>query len=441
MADLDPAAAEELTLESPFHPAVWAVLVLPFGIAVGYLQVAVPYVLRLRGLEMGVIGALVFAANQPHSFKVLWAPVLDAGWPRKNWYVLTVVLTAAMLAVTSCIPPDAAQSLGPFTLLTLYTIALTAAQVAVATSSSAVLGIMATVLPDADKARASGWQTSGNLAGTCLGGAAAAWLVGHTSQAFTAFVLATSCLLCIIPVAWIREAPVPKRALGPMMALLAKDLWRSLTSRAGWTGMIICLSPIGAGAMLNLFSALALDYSPDPATTEKMVLFATGVAGGLVSAAGALAGGYIAERMNRRLAYVIFGVVTALCAIAMILGPATPMTFTIGCLAYSFSNGLCFTAFYAFVFDMIGKGPGAATKLALFISASNQAINYVTWLDGKSYDWGKVLWAGHAWAGRAGMLGMDAASTFAGIAVLGVMMVVVRKLGVERGDPAAVVAG
>ena len=147
-----------------------------------------------------------------------------------------------------------------------------------------------------------------------------------------------------------------------------------------------------------------------------MVLYATGVLGGLVSALGALVGGYIADRMNRRLAYVIFGLVTSLCAIAMIVGPANPTTFTLGCLAYSFANGLCFATFYAFVFEMVGNGHGATTKLALFISASNQAINYVTWLDGKSYDWGKAIWAGRAWAGRTGMLGMDALSTFVGIA-------------------------
>jgi hypothetical protein len=119
----------------------------------------------------------------------------------------------------------------------------------------------------------------------------------------------------------------------------------------------------------------------------------------------------------------------------MIVAPANPTTFTIGCLAYAFANGLCFSAFYAFVFEMVGNGQGATTKIALFISASNQAINYVTWLDGKSYDWGKSWWAPHAWAGRAGMLGMDALSTFVGIAVLGVMMVVVKRLGATTPAP------
>ncbi len=434
----DRVAAEGGPAQRRLHPVVWMILVLPFGIAVGYLQVAVPYVLRLRGLEMGVIGALSFAANQPHSFKVLWAPLLDIGWPRRNWYVLTVVLTAAALALTSFIPPDAGRSFGPVTFLTLYTLALTAAQAAVATSSSAVLGMMATVLPDADKARASGWQTCGNLAGTAMGGAAVAWLVEHTSQGVTAAILAAACLACMLPVLWITEPPSEKRPLGGAVVALLKDLWGSIVSRSGWTGILISLSPVGAGGMVNLFSALATDYSTDPATTEQMVVYATGLLGGLVSAAGALVGGYVCERMNSRLAYVVFGFVTALAAVAMIVGPATPATFVAGSLAYSFFNGISFTAFYAFVFDMIGKGPGAATKLALFISASNQASTYVTWLDGKGYDWAKAWLAPRPWAGRAGMLGMDAGSTFAGIALLGAMLLLVRKLGAER--PAEVAA-
>jgi MFS family permease len=415
-----------------FHPANWFILVLPFGIAVGYLQVAMPYVLRLRGVDMAVIGAISATANTPHALKFLWAPVLDSGWPRKNWFFLMVGITAAALALTSLIPPDATQHLGPISMLALYTAVLTVAQAAVATSSSAVLGIMATVVPEDEKGKASGWQTAGNLAGTSIGGAAVTWLISHTSPQFTGALLAASCLACVIPAFFIHEPRAPEKNLRLLLLALVKDVWRTVTSRSGWTGMLICLSPVGTGAMLNLFSALALDYSSDPKVQERMVLYATGVLGGLVSALGALVGGYIADRMNRRLAYVVFGLVTSLCAIAMIVGPANPTTFTLGCLAYSFANGLCFATFYAFVFEMVGNGHGATTKLALFISASNQAINYVTWLDGKSYDWGKALWAGKAWAGRTGMLGMDALSTFVGIAVLGVMMVVVRRLGHEK---------
>jgi MFS transporter, PAT family, beta-lactamase induction signal transducer AmpG len=416
----------------PFHPFFWAVLVLPFGLAVGYAQVAVPYVLRLRGLDMLVIAGIASVANLPHAWKFVWMPALDAGWSRKGWFLAMIALTSGLLALTALIPPDPDVRFGPVSLLTVYTAVLTLAQATVATSSSAVLALMSLTVPNSEKGRASGWQTAGNLAGTSAGGAVVTWMLQHTSGGTTAMVLAAICVACAVPVFFLVEPPPVKNALGRQMIVLLKDVWATLKSRDGWTGMIICLSPVGTGAMTNLFSALAIDYSGEPAVRERMVLLANGVAAGLVSALGALCGGYAAGRMNRRLAYVLFGAITALAAIGMILGPANPTAFSVGCLAYYFANGLCYAAFYAFVFEMIGQGAGVTTKLALFISASNLAISYVTWLDGAGYEGLKRVWPGYAGAGRVGMLGTDALATFVGIAVLGVMLVVVKRLKATR---------
>ncbi len=423
----------------PFHPSLWAVLVLPFGLAVGYAQVAVPYVLRQRGLSMGVIAGIASIANLPHAWKLFWAPALDAGWGRKKWFMLTIALTAVLLGATAVIPPDAEAHLGPVTMLALYTAVLTAAQATVATSSSAVLALMAICVPEHEKGKASGWQTAGNLAGTSAGGAVVLWMLVHTSSGVTAVTLCLACLVCAIPVFAIVEPVAVRQRMGKLMLALLKDTWTTLRSRDGWTGLIICLSPVGTGAMTNLFSALALDYSDDPAAREHMVLFANGVAAGLAGALGALFGGYIAGRMNRRVAYALFGGVTALAAIGMMLGPANPTTFTAGCLAYSFANGLCYAAFYAFVFELVGQGAGVTTKLALFIGASNQAISYVTWFDGLGYDAAKGVWPGRDWAGRVGMLGTDAAATFLGIAMLVVMVLAIRRKRTEA-SVAAVLA-
>jgi hypothetical protein len=131
--------------------------------------------------------------------------------------------------------------------------------------------------------------------------------------------------------------------------------------------------------------------------------------------------------VNRRLAYVVFGGMMAVAAVAMILASASPTAFTAGCLAYTFANGLCYAAFYAFLLDLLGKTRGVTTQLALYAGASNLAMTYVTWFDGASYDWAKKLAPTSTWAPRAGMLGMDAFATFLGIAILWVMLVYVRR--------------
>jgi MFS family permease len=418
-------------------PPYWAILTLPFGLGVGFAQVAVPFVLRARGIDMTLIGTVTGVATLPHIIKPFWSPMLDSGPRRRSWFFATVAFTALALAASTLIPPSTEQHLGPVSLLWVYAGVLFVAQAAAATSASAVLALMAVTVPDAVRGRASGWQTAGNLAGTSVGGALIAWMTGHVSARTTAFVLAAICATCTIPAFFVHEEPLPRRSAWRLVMDLLRAIWATIRSREGWTGMLICLSPVGAGALTNLFSALAKDYAPDDAGAEHLVVVVTGVLGGVLNAVGSLFGGYLADRMNRRLAYVLFGGVTALSALAMMMAPATPTAFTIGCLAYTFANGLCYAAFYAFLFELLGRRDGVTTQLALYVGASNLAISYVTWFDGASYDWAKSLFPGVAAAPRAGMLGMDVLMTFAGIALLAAMLRVVRRARAREAAPAA----
>jgi len=408
-------------------PPWWALLTLPFGLTVGFATVAVPFVLRVRGIEMTLIATVSQVAQLPHIVKLLWAPVLDSGPRRRSWYFGSIAVTALALAATALVPPSTTERFGPVPLLWIFTGALFVAQAAVATSSSAVLALMALTVPPEQRGAASGWQTAGNLAGTAAGGALVAWMLRHLPATATAVSLAALCAACAAPAAFVDETPPPRRGAMRLVVALLGELWRTLRSREGWTGLIICLSPVGAGALTNLFSALATDYARDDASAERLVVVVTGVLGGIVNAAGALLGGYVADRMNRRLAYALCGAITALCAVGMMLGPASATAFTIGCLAYQLANGLCYAAFYAFVLDLVGKRDGVTTQLALFAGAGNLATSYVTWLDGWSYDRAKAWLPGRSYAGRGGMLGMDALSTFVGIAVLIAMMAYVRR--------------
>ena len=408
-------------------PPLWALLTLPFGLTVGFASIAVPFVLRSRGLPMTLIATVSQTAQLPHVIKPLWSPLLDAGPRRRTWFFASVAVAALALAATALIPPDPDARLGPVPFIALYTAALFVAQAAVATSGSAVLAMMALTVPDAKRGAASGWQTAGNLAGTAVGGALITWMLGHVTASTTAAVIAGICALSALPAIVVDEVPPVRRKAARLVGDLLKQIGRTLRSREGWTGMVICLSPVGAGALTNLFSALARDYAPDDAASEHLVVVVAGVLGGLVNTAGALLGGQLADRMNRRLAYGLCGGLSALCALAMLLAPATPGAFTAGCLAYQFANGLCYAVFYAFVLELVGHRDGVTTQLALYVGASNLAASYVTWFDGFGYDRARALAPRWASAGRAGMLGMDALTSIAGLALLGAMTVYVRR--------------
>ncbi len=403
-------------------PPWWALLTLPFGLATGYANITVPYVLRSRGVSMTLIATVTQIATLPHVIKLIWSPALDSGPRRRSWFFGAILVTATCLAAAGFVLPGASGHDGPAALLWLYTAILFASQAAVATSSTAVLALMALTVPEERHGAASGWQTAGNLGGMAAGGALLVWMNTRVPASTAAVCIGVLCALSAAPALVVHEEPLERRPAIRLVVELLKDVARTLRSREGWTGLLICLSPVGAGALTNLFGALARDYAPDDASAERLVLVVTGLLGGVVNAGGAVLGGYVADRMNRRLAYVAFGGITALCAVAMMLVPPSPSSFTVGCLAYQLANGMSYAAFYAFVLDLLGKRQGITTQLALYAGASNLSAMYVTWLDGWAYDRSKALWPGRASSGTSGMLGMDALATFVGIAMLSLVL-------------------
>jgi MFS family permease len=408
-------------------PPWWGLLTLPFGLATGYAGVTVPFLLRSRGVSMTLVATVTQIAILPHVVKLLWSPVLDSGPPRRNWFFGAVFVTAACLAAAGFLTPSTTEYVGPVATIWIYTAILFVAQAAVATSSTAVLAMMAVTVPEARRGATSGWQTAGNLGGAAAGGALLVWMNDHARASVTGITIALMCAASAAPAFFVHEEPLPRRSLARLAVELAKDVAAALRERNGWTGLLLCMSPVGAGALTGLFGALARDYTSSQAEAEHLVVVVTGLLGGVVNAGGAVVGGYLADRMNRRLAYVACGAATALCAVGMMLVPATPASFAVGCLAYQLTNGMSYAAFYAFVLDLIGARQGVTTKLALFAGAGNLAAMYVTWFDGWAYDAARARLPSLASAGASGMLGADALATFVGIGALGAMLVLLRR--------------
>jgi predicted MFS family arabinose efflux permease len=402
----------------PTPAALFFPLLLPFGVVVGYATVTTPYALDKLGFLAAVATAAQQSGQLPHTLKILWAPALDARGRRKTWFAASLLVAAFGLAATALV--DARASLA------LYTALLFLANVGAATSSAAVDALMATTVPLDRKGAAAGWSMAGNLGGTGVGGALGLWLTEHQSRSVTAAVLALVLLLCGLPILRIDEPARVPHPIGRAIKALATDLYRTARSRDGWTGLIICLSPVGAGAAANLFAGgMHTAYG----VSEHRVEIVTGVLGGLVSAAGCLVGGKLADRMSRRLAYALSGTLTALIALAMAFGPLSPSAFTYGTLAYQFTNGIGYAAFVAFVLEMIGHEGAVTTKYTLFVAASNWAISYTAVIDGWGYDRARVK----------GLFLADAAATAMGLMVLAAMVFLTRKKPGAAVKPAPVV--
>ena len=374
----------------PAHPVVFMLLITPFGVLSGYLTVAIVYVLSQAGVSVEDVAGLVAVSFIPQTWKFLWAPIADTTLSRKKWYVIASVVNAAGLFAMGLLPATA-QSL-PM----LYVVALLA-NFASTFLAMATESLMVFDTPPEAKGRASGWFQAGNLGGGGLGGGAGLWMAQTLPDPWMAgAVLAVACLACGLALRYVGEPPPMERDRNPVRNVqrVVKDLWSMVKARRGALALLICFLPIGTGAASGLWSAVADDWH----ASANTVALVTGVASGLVSAAGCFIGGYMCDRMDRKAAYGLFGFLLALCAVGLALAPRTEAMYIVFTTIYALISGLCYAGFTAVTLEAIGRG-AAATKYNLFASLSNMPIAYMTLVDG---------WAHTRW-GAGGMLYVEAA--------------------------------
>jgi MFS family permease len=373
-------------------------LIVPFGAMGGYLTVAVAYLLTQAGVTVEQVAELVAISFIPQTWKFLWAPIADTTLTRKSWYLIAAAISAAGIYATGAVPAD-----GKF--MPLLYVVVVVSNTAVTFLAMSVESLMVYGTPAAEKGRAGGWFQAGNLGGGGLGGGAGLWMAQNLPEPWMAgAALGAACLLCCAALMFVAEPPAMFRdgKYWHNVVGVCKDLWHVARSRLGFLALLICFLPIGTGAASGLWSAIADDWH----ATADTVALVTGVLGGMVSAVGCLVGGYFCDRMNRKTAYALYGLLQAVCAVAMALAPRTEPMYIVFTTVYAFISGLTYAGFSAVVLEAIGLG-AAATKYNLFASLSNMPIAYMTVADG---------WAHTRW-GAGGMLHAEAV-----IAVLAILL-------------------
>jgi MFS family permease len=374
----------------------------------GYLSVAIGYQLTQAGVSVEEVAALVAFSYIPQTWKFLWAPVADTTLSRKRWYVLAGLVSAVGIFVTGVVPADERS-------LPLLYAAVLVSNVAVTFLAMASESLMIYNTPPELHGRAGGWFQAGNLGGNGLGGGAGLWLAQTLPEPWMAgAALAVACALCGAALWFVPEPPPMPRVghYGRMLVAVLKDLWQVARARAGILALLICFLPIGSGAASNLWAAVADDWH----ASANTVALATGVFSGIVSALGCLAGGYGSDRMDRKTSYALYGLLMAMCTVAMAIAPRTEAMYVVFTLIYAFIQGLTYAGFTAVVLETIGLG-AAATKFNVYASLSNMPIAYMTLVEG---------WAHTRW-GAAGLLNVEAA-----IGVLGIVVFVAVAMTLPR---------
>ena len=357
------------------HPWLFLVLVLPFGVMSGYAAVTLAYQLKMAGVTVAAIAALVALSILPQTWKFLWAPIVDITLNQKKWYVISCILSAVGIGVTGFFPATKAVLAALSTVVFVGSVATTFL-------AMSIESMIAHCTPDELRGRVSGWYQAGNLGGYGIGGGLALFLAQHfNSPQLASTITGALCLLCCLALLGV---PTPTRlphqgSVWRDVWVTVKDVWQVMRRRTGILAFILCFLPIGSGAAP--FASIAPEWSASADT----VALVSGVMGGVISALGCLCGGWICDRMHRQWAYVWFGLCQAAAGISMALFPRSHEMFIFWTLIYTFTSGLAYAAFSAFVLEAIGKG-AAATKYNALASLSNVPIWYMTSLDGWTHD-------------------------------------------------------
>ena len=344
-----------------------------------------PFVLRKQGVSVDRIAEVVAVAGIPSIWYFFYSPVVDLGLRRRTWVALSSI-TAGLCCAGATMLSGAS--------LPLLTVLLFLASSATGLTSTANGSLLAALLPNV-RGRASGYYQAGNLGGGAIGGGIAIWLAGVASLPLPSLGVFALIAVPVIAALWIDEGTSARSSEGrPSLAALFSPLFRDLrgvfTAPRTWFGLVFFLSPVGCGALANLISSMGPDYhAPD-----SEVLWVTGIASGLLAAAGAFFGGYVCDRMNRMVAYALGGGLTGAFALYMMLGPHNAFTYGAGYSGYSIANGFAYAVFTALVLEVIGgKRKSSGTAYAILVSSGNVPISYMTWIDGLGYKrWGSRAW-------------------------------------------------
>ena len=357
------------------NPLTYLFLVLPYGIAQGFCSVTLPFELVRHGYSVAAAAAVVALGLSANVWRFLGAPVVDLSLTLRRWYLLGLV---------ACFVPLVGLGLTPIRSNTaaLLTLAAFLSQVGAQFVVIPVGGFIAHTVREEEKGRAAGWFQAGNLGGTGLGGGAGVWIASHYSFFAASVVLAGALLLSGFALRFVPEVtPFRGETITNRLRAMGREMIDLMRTAVGLITILLVSSPIGSGAMNNLWSAVAPDWHTDADT----VALVTGLLNGIVSALGCAAGGWLVDRAGRWWTYFGSGALIALVAVAMGVGARNPAAFSGWVLGYAFACGLAYAAFSAICLFAIGRG-AASTKYAVLSSFGNLPVIYVTALDGWAHD-------------------------------------------------------
>ena len=383
------------------------------GIPLGFTATAVATQMRREGLGPAEIGVFVGTLYLPWSWKWLMGPVVDLVYSsrlgrRRGWIIVTQIMMSVMLLSTMFV--DFSAELRLFTALILVVNAFGASQ------DVAIDALACGVLEEHERGLANGLMFAGAYVGQAIGGAGVLYLAAVMDFRLTFLVVVglilSVTLFVVLPM---RERRVEKAAaptegrfraiIAAAMGYLRRATGAIFGSQAALMAGLFALLPTGAyGLSLALQANLAVELGLPDASIATLALLTT-----ITSAVGCVVGGYLSDRLGRRLmlALYIAGAAAVTLGFAwfmqrhdwiMPIAPDAPdrppvpaplvTAFWVACIAFAVFNGLMYGTRTALFMDVCTPAV-AATQFTAYMSLLNLVIWYsATWQGFAIERWG-----------------------------------------------------
>ncbi len=357
----------------PAAPNRFFWIVLPYAIYIGFVtNGGVSLLLRRAGMPVDQVANAIALLGIPSSIYFLWSPLADLWISRRAWYLLSTLGSAAALSLGSFVlyrDPHLAVWIFFFGMIFCMLV------------SSAYGGLIASVCSPAHRTRAAAWAQASNLGGGAIGPGVILYLALRFHVSVWAPVAAILLIAPALTVLWLREPPrVESPSFKAHLVQVGHELRETCLTPKNFFGLILLLAPPGAGALIGLLPAI----SPDFHVGGSSVVWINGIGGGILVAAGCLAGGWV-PRFDRRIAYAVAGAVVAIPAFYLAFASATYRSYMAGTVVYLFAIGLTSTLSMDLVLDVVGAaGKSASLRYSILSACSYLPIAYMTWIEGRA---------------------------------------------------------
>jgi hypothetical protein len=342
---------------------------------VGVVGLALASSLVRVGVSVRHVSAIVAATSLAFTLEFVWAPMVDASFSRRIWFVAGATIMCLCLFAMLVLPWNAA-------IVTLLTVLAFMSCSGASIAAVAVKGIMAYDVPPPRLGVSSGFYTAGGTLAKAIGGAGTLLLLTHLSSrplAASASVFMAGLAGAAIGLAS-PGLPAPLHELPAKLGASLLDLWKFIRTRNGLLVAVLCVIPFGAGTEAGLIGAISREWTVSP---NQLALF--GTLGAATNISGAVFAGWLTTRVGPWSTYIGQGLAMIAVMIVFAFAPRTTLVFLCLELLYRALSTGCYAALLGIVMTAIGKG-AASTKAAALWSLTNFAFFYPTLIEGGVHD-------------------------------------------------------